>query len=246
MVLDSASASGHEQEMLEQLFGMTNAVCQPLVSIGQEVGILISANRKPDFTFVDDAKELLGVFAKQMAIAMENDILQKRAEELKVIDELTGLYNANYMKSRLEEEIRRAIRYHRPCSLVLLNVDGFRQVQDLYGGLAAEQLVKQAADLLKGQASEVDRVGRMSSDEFALILPERNKREAIELAEAVRQRIEGNSFANGPKPLGQRVTISGGVSENPLDGVNAEALLMKAQEALHKAKRDGKNKVVAC
>jgi len=233
-----------ERELLQQALGMTNAVCQPLISMGQGIGILVSANRVPDFTFTEDTLELLKVFAKQMVIAIENDLLARRAEELKVIDELTGLYNASYMRSRLEEELRRAMRYHRPCSLVTFNVDNFRQFQELYGGLVAEGALRQLAELLKAGVTEVDRVGRVGPDEFAVILPERNKREAIELAETIRQRIAQHPLTDGPQPPARHLTVSGGISENPIDGATADVLWTRAAELMRTAKRQGKNHVV--
>lgn len=240
-----AKAPPRDRELLGQLFGMTNGVCQPLISLGKGAGILISANRKEQFTYGEDALQIFKVFAKQMAIAIENDRLMKRTEELKVIDELTGLYNAGYMKGRLEEEIRRAIRYHRSCSLVVFNLDDFKEFQELYGGIAAEGILRQAARILKSQASEVDRVGRTGSDEFMMILPERNKREAIEWADAVRKRVEESIFTNGGERISRSLTLSGGVSENPLDGETAEELSVKAAEAMKLAKMRGKNRVVA-
>lgn len=244
LVID-ADAAARDRELVESVFGMTNAVCQPLVSMGRGIGLLVSANRTAHFTFTSDTLELLRIFAKQMAIAIENDLLTKRAEELKVVDELTGLYNAQYMRPRLDEELRRAMRYHRPCSLILLNADHFRQFQELYGGLATESALRQLATLIKGQVTEVDRVGRMGPDEFAVILPERNKREAIELAQAICQRVAQHPFMNGTQRVSRPLTVSGGISENPIDGATAEQLWAKAAEFLKLAKLQGKNQVVA-
>ncbi len=244
-VVDSEHKASAGGELLQSLFGMKHAFCQPIVSLGQGTGLLITANAKPEFVFGEDCLDLLKVFGKQVSIAIENDLLAKRAEELKVIDELTGLYNAGYMKSRLEEEVRRAMRYHRPCAFLLLNLDDFQQIQGLYGGLAGEGILHQVANLLKGRVTEVDRVGRMGSDEFAMILPERNKREAIELAEAVRGAIEQHPFLNGNQPLPRPVSLCVGVSENPLDGSTAQELLNKATQAVRSAKGQGKNRVVA-
>lgn len=246
VVVDHERKPDHDaRELLESRFGMANAVLQPVVSMRRGIAVLLSANRKPGFVFKEECLDLLKVFGKQMAIAVENDLLNKRAEELKVIDELTGLYNASYMKSRLEEELRRAMRYHRPCSLILLNVDEFQQLQDLYGVLAGEGVLHQLAELLKGQVSEVDRIGRMDQDEFALILPERNKREAIELAESIRRAIEACRFTNGPQPLSRNITVCAGISENPLDGSTGDELFGKAAEATKRARTQGRNKVVA-
>ncbi len=244
LVIDGKSAASAEGELIQQLFGMTNAVCQPIGSMGEGVGVLVTANKKSRFEFQSDCLDILKVFAKQLTIAIENDMLMKRAEELKVIDELTGLYNEGYMRGRMEEEIRRAARYHRSCALALFNLDGYGQFRDLYGALAAEKLLHQIAELLKGAVTEVDRVGRIGADEFAVILPERNKREAIDLAEIIRGKVEEHVFMNGLKPFPQSTTVSGGVSENPIDGMTGDELFTKATEALSRAKAEGKNKIL--
>ncbi|MBI4228060.1 MAG: diguanylate cyclase [Candidatus Omnitrophica bacterium] len=246
LVVDGQHGEPHEREHLQQLLGMSGGVCQPLTAGGQGVALLLTMNRSPDYAFDDDAMELLRVFAKQMAIAIENDLLVRRAEALKVIDDLTGLYNAAYMRSRLDEELRRAMRYHRPCSLLTFNVDEFRQVQELYGGLTAEGVLKAIAELVKTQVTDVDRVGRMGPDEFAVILPERNKREALEAGEAICRAIRQYTFLNGTQRIPKPLTISLGLSENPLDGSTAEELWAKAAQALAQAKGQGKNRVVAC
>ena len=224
---------------------MSNAVLQPVVSMRQGIALLVSANRDPQFVFREDCLDLLKVFGKQVVIAIENDLLMKRAEELKVLDELTGLYNAAYMKGRLEEEVRRAMRYHRPCSLILLDLDDFERLQDLYGMLAAEAVLHQVAEILKTHVSDIDRVGRMGPDEFAVILPEKNKREAIELAELLRGAVEHHVFSNGPNSLPCSLHLCAAVSENPLDGSVAEKLFSKAESTMRAAKQQGKNKVLA-
>lgn len=245
LLVDQDRGTGQGGELLGKQFGMRNAVLQPIVSMRQGVAILLSANRKQGFSFQEDSLDLLKVFGQQVAIAVENDLLAQRAEQLKVIDELTGLYTAGYMKNRLAEEVSRAARYHRPCSLVLLDMDDFQKIQELYGGLAAEGVLHQVAELLKGQVTDVDRVGRMGPDDFAIILPERNKREAIELAESVRSKVEQHLFSNGPNRLPCSLHLCAAVSENPLDGSAAEELFAKAEETMRSAKQQGKNKVLA-
>ncbi|OGX41278.1 MAG: hypothetical protein A3C53_01015 [Omnitrophica WOR_2 bacterium RIFCSPHIGHO2_02_FULL_68_15] len=213
---------------------------------GHSAALLVTMNRAPQFEFDEDAMDLLRVFAKQMAIAIENDLLIRRAEALKVVDDLTGLYNAAYMHSRLDEELHRAMRYHRPCSLVMFNLDDFRRMRESYGGLTAESVLKAIAELVKGQVTDVDRVGRVGADEFAVILPERNKREAIEVAEAIRHHVQEHPFMSGAHRIPHPLTVSVGISENPLDGATADELWGKATEAMRQAKSQGKNRVVAC
>ncbi|MBI3322671.1 MAG: diguanylate cyclase [Candidatus Omnitrophica bacterium] len=244
-VIDGDVTYSHEVEMIQQIFGMNNAVCHPLVCLGHSSALLVSANRKSNFVFREDTLELIGVFAKQASIALENDVLSRRAKELEIVDELTGLFNGVYIRNRLEEEVRRAARYNRPCSLVLVNIDEFRQFQEEYGGLAGEKTLKAMAQLIGRLATEVDRVGRISQDQFALILPEKNKREAIELAESIRTQIAMARFAAGDGRPSQAMTVSAGVSENPIDGSTGQELMTKAVLALEQAKKQGKNRVIA-
>lgn len=237
LVLDETWTSANEKDFIESLFGMRNAVSQPLTSMGKPVALLVSANPKQAFTFDEDTLNLLKVFAKQMAIAIENDFLMKRAAQLEITDELTGLYNARHMKSRLEEEIQRAIRFHRSCSLMVFQLANLDRIRQLYGTPAGDEVLKQVAALLKKDLSEVDRAGRTGPREFTLILPEKNKREAIELAESIRRKIEGSSFLCGARKISEPLTVLAGVSENPLDGVSGAELLAKATQAIQSAGR---------
>ncbi len=244
-VVDRQRSVPEGLECFQKHFGMANAVCQAIISMSQPVGLLLSLNPRPEFVFQEESLDLLKLFGKQVAIAMENEALIHRAEELRLVDDLTGLYNAAYMKNRLEEEVQRAIRYSRSCALVLANLDEFKQLQAAHGTLAAERVLRQVANFLKTQVTEVDRVGRIGTDDFALILPERNKREAMELAESIRAGIERRVLKDGVSGMTLRVTLSAGVSENPLDGSSGQGLFDKATEAVSRAKREGKNRVIA-
>jgi diguanylate cyclase (GGDEF)-like protein len=244
-VVDHPHPDPHASRFFKHHFDMASGIYVPIWSLGQPNGLLICLSQNESFDFSDALADLVNLLGKQIGVALGNESLFKRAEEFKTVDDLTGLYNAKYMKARLEEEVQRAVRYNRSCALVVINLDGFRQIQKAYGVLAAEKVLRQVADFLKSQVSSVDRVGRMGDDEFALILPERSKREAMELAEAIRAGIEGHLFHNGTAGVGIRITVSAGVSENPLDGSSGLGLLEKAQEAVMRAKRAGKNQVVA-
>ncbi len=232
LVVDDRTSSSEEREFLQKQFGMANAVIQPLTCMGKPVGLLLSANRKEAFTFEEDGLNLLKVFARQMAIAIENDFLTKRAAQLEVTDELTGLFNARHLQTRLEEEVQRAIRFHRSCSLLLVRLESLDRVRQQYGQPAADEILKQTAQLLKQGLTDVDRAGRSGPEEFALILPERNKREVMEMAESIRQQIEGRAFTYGGRRIQGSMTVRTGISENPLDGMTGAQLLAKAVQIL--------------
>jgi len=242
-LIDDQQRPTEELRDLYERLGGANVAIQPVVIRDHEIGILGVGNHALGYTFTPDYLELLTVFAKQIAIAVENDRLVRETGELAVKDELTGLYNEHYVRTRLDEEIKRAIAYQRPCAFVLFEIDEFQHYCDLHGKTETERMLKKLGWILLESVTEVDRVGRFGGNAFAMLLPERNKRQAAELAEAVRKRV---AFAfSGETDITRRITLSGGVSENPIDGVTAEDLVAKAQEAIGDAKIRGKNCVVA-
>ncbi len=166
----------------------------------------------------------------------------KKTKELAMKDELTALYNRNYILPRLDEEIKRAIFYQRPCSFILFNIDNSKNFRDVYGELMFEEALKKIADLLKNYTEPFGKAARTGGDEFALLLPEKNKREALSVAEDIRKKVEAFSFADTKAEV-RLLTISVGVSENPIDGSTKDQILKKAMDAVSKAKVEGKNRV---
>lgn len=220
---------------------LRNALILPITLRGRIIALLGIGNNLDSFTYLEEDIELLDVFTKQLSIAVENDILNHSLRKLEIKDNLTGLFNAGFMRSRLQEEIKRAIIYQRPCAFIFLDIDRFKPYAHTFGSIQTEATLKKIALLIKESVSEVDRVGRMGDDEFAVILPEKNKRQAQEIAEEIRKKIEF-SFSE-EEDIAKRLTISGGVSENPLDGINAQELMVKAKEILEQAKKAGRNRI---
>ncbi|MDD5477110.1 MAG: diguanylate cyclase [Candidatus Omnitrophica bacterium] len=224
-------------------FQVKNCLSMPIFLRGRVKAVLGIANSRDNFLYTKDDMELLDIFSKQIAIAIENDILIRRIEKLETKDTLTGLYNRNFITSRLQEEIKRAITYQRPCAFVIFDIDNFKNYREKFGLISAEVTLKRIAVLLAGSVTEVDRVGRTDDDEFSLILPEKNKRQGKEVAEEIRKKIQ--LALPSDQDSSKSITLSAGVAENPLDGVEAEQLIDKAKELLKKAKIEGRNRVVA-
>jgi len=220
---------------------LKNTLALPIYLRGRIIAILGIGNNTDFFQYLKEDMELLDVFAKQLAIAAENDILNHSIKKLEIRDTLTGLYNELFMRGRLQEEIKRAVMYQRPCAFVLLDIDNFKQYTQSLGSIHTESTLKRIAALIRDSVSEIDRVGRIGDDEFAVILPEKNKRQALETAEGIRKKIEFGFSEEEDKA--KRVTISGGVSENPLDGITSEELMAKAREMLSLAKKEGRNRI---
>ncbi|MDD5166584.1 MAG: diguanylate cyclase [Candidatus Omnitrophica bacterium] len=227
----------------QEKFKLKNTLALPVYLRGRIVGIIGIGNARGHFIYNKEDMELLDIFAKQISIAVENDVLMHRVEKLEIRDALTGLYNEAFIRNRLQEEIKRAIAYQRPCGLIIFDIDDFGEFHQNFGSLQAEAALKKIASLFKGSIGEVDRVGRFGDNEFAVVLPEKNKRQVHEIAEDVRKKIV---FAfSEEQDTRKRLTISAGVAENPLDGIDSEELVSKAKDLVKAAKAQGKNRTLS-
>lgn len=244
VIIDSQNtATATLAQAFFEKFQLKNTLALPVYLKGKILAVLGIANSNAHFKYTKGEADLLDIFAKQVAIAVENDVLSRRVEKLEIKDTLTGLFNDAFIHTRLQEEIKRSIAYQRPCSYIVFDIDDFKKYHETFGLLAAEAEVKKIASLMKDSVGEIDRVARTGDDEFAILLPEKNKRQAQDLANDIRKKIE-YSCDEETDPR-RKVTVSAGVSENPLDGVGAEELLTKANQLLKTAKKQGKNRVVA-
>jgi diguanylate cyclase (GGDEF)-like protein len=206
--------------------GQPSLVLHPVMLHGAVVGVLGVGLRPLEVVWPSELIDMAALLAKHASIAMENELLLKTTRQLSVRDELTGVYNEMYMRQRLEEEIRRAVLYQRPCAYALFSIDRLAEVRQRHGEPEAERLLKQAARLVFDAVSEVDRVGRVNGSQLAVLLPERSKREAMEIVENLRHRMERMLAESGTSP--DLLKVSCGLAENPVDGNTAEQLMGKA------------------
>jgi diguanylate cyclase (GGDEF)-like protein len=186
--------------------------------------------------------ELLGVALEGPAQALDNALMLRRAEALSVTDELTQLYNSRYLNHVLRREAKRASRSGRPLSLVFLDLDGFKSVNDSHGHLAGSRALVEAAAVIRGSARETDVVARFGGDEFSIILPDTGADGAVAVGERVRDRIEAHPFLAGDG-LSLRLTVSVGVATLPDVASSAEELMRAADMAMYQVKDSGKNGV---
>ncbi|MDP8260658.1 MAG: diguanylate cyclase [Candidatus Gygaella obscura] len=237
--LDVSRSESKTLERLGEIFNIRNIVIFPIFACEETKGILVVGSTKGDYIFEASDIELIRLFSRQVAISLEKNQLFTKAKKLEVKDGLTGLYNEHFIRSRLEEEIKRAFISQRPCSFVLLTVDRFQDYQQRKGQDGAESSLKHIATLLKESSREIDKPGRFGYSDFAILLPEMNKKEAIALAEEVRQKVA--FIFKEEEDVKLRLTISAAVSENPIDGIKAEELIIHARNLL--ANKNSDNKV---
>ena len=204
---------------------------------GDVIGVLQLLNARDGAgTVVPFDKELEGLvqaLASQAAVAIRNT----RLEELSFKDPLTGVYNRRYFSVRLEEESRRHVRFAEPLSLVLIDLDRFKWINDELGHRAGDETLKEAARVISAHSRSFSIVTRFGGDEFAVLLVNTPKAGAVKYAQRIKDVIERHAFPHGP------LTASVGVAAMPEDATNAEDLMSAADRALYVAKRLGRNAI---
>jgi len=158
-------------------------------------------------------------------------------------DGLTGLKNRRGFLEAAEEAVSRSVRYGRPLSALLLDVDYFKQVNDTYGHVAGDRVLARLAELLGGELRDCDVLGRFGGEEFGVLLPETDRQGALQLAERIRDRVAEMAVDDGGYRI--RITVSLGVAEMDAGIAEVDGLLRAADDALYKAKDVGRDRVVA-
>jgi diguanylate cyclase (GGDEF)-like protein len=183
------------------------------------------------------------VEASVLDIRIKRAIEYAHTKRLANTDSLTGLYNRRSFQERLEQEVDRSIRYHRPLSLLMIDIDYFKLYNDTHGHLQGDKVLCDVAHTLKTLSRASDIVARYGGEEFALILPETDKASAETFARRLRETIAQHSFPGAEYLPGKALTISVGLaSYTPPD--TKEAFIQAADIALYHAKRKGRNRVV--
>lgn len=213
----------------------------PMTFHGQATGLLIAESGETDF-FRERDEQLLLVVARSSGLALENAELIKRTEELSIIDELTESYNYRYFIQKFQEEKKRAVRYNLPLSIIMIDIDWFKKLNDGYGHEAGNLVLKDLARVIKRCIRDVDIFARYGGEEFVVILPQTNQSEALHIGERIREQVEKQIIDTGATGK-VKVTVSVGVSSFPENGHSEEELVSVADQALYKAKGSGKNLV---
>jgi diguanylate cyclase (GGDEF)-like protein len=220
----------------------SNQVDIPLLSRGKVIGIMQIITETGKLPSGRD-RRLLMIFSGSAAIAIDNSLLHKKTEELTIIDALTELYNYRYFRTKLTDELRRADRYRQKLSILMLDLDHFKDVNDRYGHQTGNVILPEVSDIIEQCVRDIEVVARYGDEEFVVILPQTHEEDAATIAERIRETVEKNHFPNSDGQREIRITVSLGVATYPEGIHNLDQLLEKVDRALYRAKADGRNRV---
>ncbi|PYQ23773.1 MAG: sensor domain-containing diguanylate cyclase [Acidobacteria bacterium] len=220
-------------------FQTRSILCAPLISRGRTIGVVQVINRRGGkFTQAD--LEVLLTLVEPCAIAIENAILFQRTEQLTITDDLTKLFNSRYLNLYISREIKRCKRHGIPLSVIFLDLDGFKGINDAYGHLAGSRTLTEVGGILIEAVRESDILARYGGDEFVVVLPETPPSGALVIAERIRKAIEIHSFLKD-QGLEARISASFGIASYPDHALTPEGLIQKADQAMYRVKERDKN-----
>ncbi len=256
-VVSQGDAGGHREAMsaaeaaavdaeaaTETRVGAAHALSHPLRAESGRVLGLVSVARR-DEAFTDAESELFSYLANRAGLSIENADLHQTVRRQAVTDELTGLFNHRRFQEVMATEMERAKRFHHELGLIMLDLDNFKRVNDTYGHMQGDLVLREVARVLKESSREVDEPARYGGEEMAVALPQTDLDGAYQFAERVRQRIEALELPLIDGPGSLHVTASFGAAAVEGDGAaDKDALVAAADAALYRAKRSGKNRTV--
>lgn len=215
-------------------------LCVPLIFRGNKLGVLVLASAIPNRFQLEELAPIESV-ADICAAAIQNAHYFETVQRLAYLDGLTGIFNRRHFEKQIAAELERTSRYETRFSVVMIDIDHFKKLNDEFGHLLGDEVLRQVSSIFQQQLRKVDVVCRYGGEEFAILVPQTVGTHAINIAEKLRRKIETYLFPGVPR----RVTISAGVAECPAHGTTRDELVAAADAALYAAKQQGRNQVRA-
>jgi diguanylate cyclase (GGDEF)-like protein len=224
---------------------MNSLICTPIM-VGGEVKGIIHLDSMEKNAFDRGDLEFAQLLAKEISVAMERSFLYSQVRDISVRDGLTGCYNRRKFDIDIAVEVATSKRYNKPLSLLMLDIDWFKEYNDFHGHPKGDTLLKNVVNVLTCNVRPSDTVYRYGGEEFAILLPNADKNEASSVATRAREAINQEQFEGErqSQPDG-KVTVSIGVATFPAGANNSEGLIEAADSALYRAKQSGRNRVCA-
>lgn len=230
-----------KQVIMDRTARLKSHLTLPLAVEGDILGCLSVNSDQPNAFDAQDL-QFLSVIGYQMAAGLKHFQRFSSVKNMATYDTLTGLYNRRSFEERLEVEAQQSFRSGLPLSLVMVDIDHFKKVNDTLGHTEGDQVLCKISSLLKNSVRRKDTVARYGGEEFILILPEAGLQQSFVIAERIRQLVENTVFEVGRAQV--NLTLSMGISNFPSHRVKSkEELIEMADQALYDAKRGGRNKV---
>jgi diguanylate cyclase (GGDEF)-like protein len=253
---DKIKAYFEDQEKPETSLAIVDAPVSKINDIMSEIPVTVSVlflidNEEPQLTWKNREFDIIYKPLKKQELelrisnVLKIKILRDEITSLSLCDDLTGLFNRQYLLNRLEEEMSRSKRYETPITVMLMDIDYFKVINDMYGYEVGDKVLKKISGILKNHVRKEDIVTRYGDEEFVIALPNTTDRNAYVLAERIRKDIKNfKFFEDEEEPMS--VTISIGISSYPFPHMEASvnSLIRYAEHSLYNAKKLGKNRVI--
>ena len=217
-------------------------VCVPVKGRERVLGVIELMNTTRNERFREGDIPVLTNLADYAAVAMENARYVQRIHQLTITDDCTALYNARHLNSVLDAEIYRSIRYGYEFSVIFIDLDHFKLVNDTHGHLAGSKLLWHVGNLIKGHLRLIDYAFRYGGDEFVVLLPQTSKHNALMVVRRLRELLNSKVFLDD-EGLGVKITASFGVAAFPVDARTRKDLLHLADEAMYLVKNTTRNNI---
>jgi len=240
LVKDAPNDYNCDQELVEKL-QLRSFLAVPLAMRDQSAGVLVVDRHRSGEPITENDERALRLFADYAAIAISHAQMFEEVERLSIIDSMTGAFNHRYFRQMFSEHLHLARRYGHPLSLVMVDVDNFKDINDRYGHQAGDAVLRKLVEVMSDVLRVVDVLARYGGEEFAVLLPEVNRQGACKAAERLRAVVERTEFEIPGETL--KVTISLGLASFRDDGGEIDTLIKVADRRLYEAKRCGKNQV---
>ncbi len=232
------------QDILPKLKKLDIEVVAPMFQNEEIVGLICLGKNIKDEPFTEDNLETLAILTNMLSVAVHNAQMYEKIKAMSYTDGMTGLHNYRFFRLRLKEELARARRSNNMVSLLILDVDYFKNYNDQLGHPAGDNVLRELSEILRGTVRDNDIVCRYGGEEFAIILPGTDTVGSEALAERIRHRVEEKEFYNEKIQPQKTLTVSIGTATFPEDAVTLDDFIVAADKALYHAKKNGRNQVV--
>jgi diguanylate cyclase (GGDEF)-like protein len=242
LLINKDALHKYSQDLLLQILKTDELVVVPLKAKDKVNGIIVADNIFTHKPISKDDLRMLIMLANQAGLAIENSQLYEQTVTRAHTDSLTKLWNHGYFQYLLQQEFEKTKALNLPLSLLMIDIDNFKNYNDTLGHQMGDQILEEVSLILKDHSRKMDYVCRYGGEEFTIIMPQTEKKEAFNLAERLRQTIENHHFPHEEIQPHQQLTVSLGVATFPYDCQTKQELIAYSDKALYKAKNLGKNR----